>query len=78
MESLTEEFTLCVMKKKDRVLAIGDNLKTDIQGANNLKLESLFITNGVHREELNKTDNLDTLFKKYKVKTDFYQKELTW
>ncbi|MEC7168859.1 MAG: TIGR01459 family HAD-type hydrolase [Pseudomonadota bacterium] len=72
-----EVYSLCY-EKKDRVLAIGDNLKTDIQGANNLKLESLFITNGVHREELNKTDNLDTLFKKYKVKTDFYQKELTW
>ena len=33
-----------------KTLVIGDNLKTDIKGANNMKLDSLFITSGVHKD----------------------------
>ena len=63
---------------KEKVLAIGDNLRTDIKGANNLNLDCIFITNGVHRDELNKISDLTNLLKTYNVKIDFFQKELTW
>ena len=62
----------------EKVLAIGDNLKTDIKGANNLKIDSLFIYNGVHRKEFKNESGLNELFKKYNVKANFFQKELKW
>jgi len=64
--------------KGEKVLAIGDNLRTDIKGANNLNIDSIFITEGVHRQEIGDSTKLDALLTKYKVKTNFYQKELTW
>ena len=64
--------------KNEKVLAIGDNLRTDIKGANNLDIDSIFITKGVHRQEIGDVSKLDALLKKYKVKTNFFQKELTW
>ncbi len=63
---------------KEKVLAIGDNLRTDIKGANNLNIDSLFIYNGVHRNEVNNDEDLPTLLKRYNVKTNFFQKELKW
>ena len=39
--------------KNEKVLAIGDNLRTDIKGANNLNIDNLFIYSGVHRNEFN-------------------------
>ena len=62
----------------EKVLAIGDNLRTDIKGANNLNKDCLFISNGVHRSEFNNDNELQTLLKKYKVKANYYQKELKW
>ena len=38
-------------KNQEKVLAIGDNLRTDIKGANNLNIDCIFITDGVHRDE---------------------------
>ena len=35
-----------------KVLSIGDNLNTDIKGANLLNFDSLLISNGVHRQEI--------------------------
>ena len=32
--------------KNEKVLAIGDNLRTDIKGANNLKIDCIFISEG--------------------------------
>ncbi len=72
-----EVYNLC-FSKKEKVLAIGDNLRTDIKGANNLNLDCIFITDGVHRDELNKISDLSNLVKTYNVKIDFFQKELTW
>ncbi len=62
----------------EKVLAIGDNLRTDIKGANNLNIDNLFIYNGVHRNELKDSQDLENLFKKYNVKVNYYQKELKW
>ena len=41
-------YNFCI-QKNERVLAIGDNIRTDIKGANNMKFDSLFIINGVHK-----------------------------
>ena len=72
-----EVYNLC-FSKNEKVLAIGDNLRTDITGANNLNLDCIFITDGVHRDEINKISDLNKLSEKYNVKIDFFQKELTW
>ena len=64
--------------EKEKVLAIGDNLRTDIKGANNLNIDCLFISEGVHRDEYNDNSELDDLLKKYKVKANFFQNELKW
>ena len=72
-----EIYKLC-FKDSEKVLAIGDNLRTDIKGANNLNIDCIFISKGVHRNEYNETADLDILLKKYKVKANFFQTELTW
>ena len=68
------------MKKDEKVLVIGDNIRTDIKGANNMKLDSLFITNGVHRDEFINLElkNYDKILEKYKTKTNYYLEKLTW
>ena len=38
-----EVYNMCI-GSNEKVLAIGDNLRTDIQGANNLKIDSIFIS----------------------------------
>ena len=62
----------------EKVLAIGDNLRTDIKGANNLNIDCIFISNGVHRDEHKDITELEFLLKKYKVKANFFQKEFKW
>ncbi len=72
-----EIYKMC-FDKGEKVLAIGDNLRTDIKGANNLKIDSLFISNGVHRNEINNDKDLSDLIKKYKVSTNYVQNNLKW
>ena len=72
-----EIYNMC-FESNEKVLAIGDNLRTDIKGANNLKIDCIFITEGVHRKEFNNFSELDKLLGKYNVKANFFQKELKW
>ena len=72
-----EIYEMC-FDTKEKVLAIGDNLRTDIKGANNLNIDSLFIYNGVHKNEIKNDEDLPALLKRYNVKTNFFQKELKW
>ena len=74
-----EIYNFC-LKKNEKVLAIGDNIRTDIRGANFMKFDSLFIICGIHRNEFSNLsiEHYDKILKKYKAKTNFYQKELTW
>ena len=74
-----EIYKPCIKKNK-KILVIGDNIRTDIQGANNMNLDSLFIINGVHKKEfLNSLpENYDKILKKYDAKTNYYQKKLIW
>ena len=72
-----EVYKMCI-NQGEKVLAIGDNLRTDIKGANNLNIDCIFITEGVHRKEFNNFSELDKLLEKYKVTANFFQKELKW
>tara|TARA_B100001564_G_scaffold282813_1_gene245402 strand:+ start:73 stop:879 length:807 start_codon:yes stop_codon:yes gene_type:complete len=72
-----EVYKYC-FSSNEKVLAIGDNLRTDIKGANNLNIDCIFISDGVHRDEYKDKIELDLLLKKYKVKANFFQKELKW
>ena len=74
-----EIYNFCI-KKNETVLAIGDNIRTDIRGANNMGIDSLFIINGIHKDEfLNlPIENYDKILDKYKTKTNYYQKRLNW
>jgi len=60
-----------------KVLAIGDNLNTDIKGANNMNYDSMIIINGIHKEEIN-NEGIDEVSKKYKTTVNFVQSELKW
>ena len=55
-----EVYKMC-FGKEEKVLAIGDNLRTDIKGANNLGIDSLFIYNGVHRDEIKDENDIEKL-----------------
>ena len=72
-----EIYKMC-FNTQEKVLAIGDNLRTDIKGANNLKIDSIFITKGVHRNEFKSHNELIDVSKKYQVTINFFQEELTW
>ncbi len=72
-----EVYNLC-FSNEEKVLAIGDNLRTDIKGANNLNIDSLFISNGVHRNEFENQSELEDLLKKYRVEANYFQTDLTW
>ena len=54
-----------------KTLVIGDNLKTDIKGANNMKLDSIFITSGVHKDKAVNEKFINDLLKQNKVKLIF-------
>jgi HAD superfamily hydrolase (TIGR01459 family) len=43
----------------DRVLAIGDSVRTDLKGATDLGVDCLFVTAGIHAEELGHRDEPD-------------------
>jgi ribonucleotide monophosphatase NagD (HAD superfamily) len=78
LENLIDEIYEMCFKKSEKVLAIGDNLNTDIRGANNMNIDSIFISNGVHRSEFKDEIELINLQSKYKVKANYYQTQLTW
>jgi ribonucleotide monophosphatase NagD (HAD superfamily) len=72
-----EVYNQSINNDEKRVLSIGDNLKTDIKGANLLGYDSLLISNGIHRNEIKK-DGIEVVSKKYEVIVNFIQTELKW
>ena len=60
--------------KNKKILCIGDNLNTDIKGANIQNFKSLFIMSGIHNNE----NNINELKKKYDVSIDYSQNNLAW
>ena len=74
-----EIYNFC-LRENENVLAIGDNIRTDIRGANKMKFDSLFITNGIHKKEFFNLPlkDYDKVLDDYKVKTNFYLESLSW
>ena len=70
-------YNLSTKIKNKNVLCIGDNLNTDIKGANIQNFDSLLITNGIHRKEILDTD-LKQVLKKYEATVNYIQKSLKW
>lgn len=60
--------------KNKKILCIGDNLNTDIRGANLQNFSSLFISSGIHKNER----DLNVAFKNHNVKVDYLQSFLKW
>ena len=66
-------YNLAANLNNKKILCIGDNLNTDIKGANLQNFKSLFITGGIHKNE-----NLKEIYKLYNVNVDYTQTFLKW
>jgi len=73
----SEVYNQATNSNNKKIIAIGDNLKTDIKGANNMNYDSLVITSGVHNKEFEK-DGIEKVLKNYNVKATFSQSILKW
>ena len=65
------------VKKFKKILVIGDNLNTDIRGANKMKYDSLLISNGIHKKEIAQK-GIEKVIKNYRCQIKFIQEELRW
>ena len=72
-----EVYNQSIDNKNKKILSIGDNLNTDIKGANLLNFDSLLISNGVHKDEIEK-EGIEKVSKKYEAIVNFIQSELKW
>jgi HAD superfamily hydrolase (TIGR01459 family) len=66
-----------INNKNKKALCIGDNLNTDIKGANLLNYDSLLISNGVHKNEI-MNNGIEKVSKQYESIVNFIQSELKW
>tara|TARA_Y100000389_G_C17414544_1_gene492907 strand:+ start:129 stop:947 length:819 start_codon:yes stop_codon:yes gene_type:complete len=73
----SEVYNQSTNNKNKIILCIGDNLNTDIKGANLLNYDSLLITNGVHKKEI-EDSGLNQVSKKYEAICNYTQTELKW
>ena len=60
-----------------KILSIGDNLNTDIKGANLLNYDSLLISNGVHKNEII-DKGIEKTSKQYEAIVNYMQSDLKW
>jgi len=72
-----EVYNQSINNKNKKVLAIGDNLNTDIRGANLLNYDSLLISNGIHKVEI-KDKGIQNVAKEYEAIVNFIQTDLKW
>ena len=72
-----EVYNQSIDNKNKKVLAIGDNLNTDIKGANLLSYDSLIISNGIHKNEI-KNKGIEEITKSYETICNYIQSELKW
>ena len=72
-----EVYNQSTNNKNKRILSIGDNLNTDIKGANLLNYDSLLISNGIHKDEI-KEMGIKKVSKSYEVICNYIQSELKW
>ena len=72
-----EVYNQSINNKDKKILCIGDNLNTDIKGANLLNYDSLLISNGIHKKEIEE-HGLDQVSKRDEAICNYTQKELRW
>jgi HAD superfamily hydrolase (TIGR01459 family) len=72
-----EVYNQSINNKNKKTLSIGDNLNTDIKGANLLNYDSLLISNGVHKNEI-KDSGIENVSKQYESIVNFIQSDLKW
>jgi HAD superfamily hydrolase (TIGR01459 family) len=72
-----EVYNQAADNKNKKILSIGDNLNTDIKGANLLNYDSLLISNGVHKNEI-LDQGIENISKKYESVVNFIQSDLKW
>jgi len=63
--------------KGKKILCIGDNINTDIKGANKQNYKSLLITNGIHKNEIQR-HGIKNILIKYNIKVNYLQSNLKW
>jgi HAD superfamily hydrolase (TIGR01459 family) len=71
------------ISKNSKIIAIGDGMETDIQGANNFGIDSILITGGILSNSLNITynqeadkDDLEKIFNQHKLFPQFITSNL--
>tara|TARA_Y100001970_G_scaffold265014_1_gene352160 strand:+ start:186 stop:1004 length:819 start_codon:yes stop_codon:yes gene_type:complete len=72
-----EVYNKSINNKNKKILSIGDNLNTDIKGANLLNYDSLLISNGIHKNEI-KEKGIEFVAKSYETICNYIQSELKW
>ena len=72
-----EVYNQSIDNDNKKILSIGDNLNTDIKGANLLNYDSLLISNGVHKNEI-QNDGIENVSKQYESIVNFVQSDLKW
>jgi ribonucleotide monophosphatase NagD (HAD superfamily) len=72
-----EVYNQSIDNNDKKILSIGDNLNTDIKGANLLNYDSLLISNGVHKNEI-KDYGIEKVSKQYESIVNFIQSDLKW
>jgi len=72
-----EVYNQSIENKNKKILSIGDNLNTDIKGANLLNYDSLIISNGIHKNEI-KQNGIEETAKSYETICNYIQSELKW
>ena len=66
--------------QKSKVIMIGDGLATDIRGAQNIEIDSIFITSGIHNGELTISDktSLSLCAQNYNASPTYVCDTLNW
>jgi len=72
-----EVYNQSIDNNDKKILSIGDNLNTDIKGANLLNYDSLLISNGVHKNEII-DKGIEKISKQYESIVNFMQSDLKW
>jgi len=72
-----EVYNQSTNNKGKKILSIGDNLNTDIKGANLLNYDSLIISNGIHKDEIREM-GIEKTSKSYEAICNYIQSDLKW